>query len=266
MPSASVTCPGWPASCDGAWGAVAVDDSADAPAQAATNDGPRDYATPAEVDCPTTPDAPAVATGECSEPPLNLWYRVSRFPDSEQPTGSLVAAPRRAHGSRGITSGGAPDVGHLVGARGAAGGSVRAAWNRFHGRAQSFGHLESNDPGPRARAAGSTASRLSKVRGLWFDARVGRAAPPQVPVLFVARHFRLSRNGADHEQRNSIGIDGGGAGRRIRPRAPGHERQGRLRLGRAGDGDAEPLRARATASIGSASRSKGRARGRRTPR
>ena len=59
MPSASVTCPGWPASCDGAWGATAVDDSADA--QAATDDGPRDYATPAEVDCPTTPDAPAVA-------------------------------------------------------------------------------------------------------------------------------------------------------------------------------------------------------------
>ena len=109
MPSASVTCPEWPASCDGA--AVAVDDSADAAAQAATDDGPRDYATPAEIDCPTTPDAPAVATGECSEPPLNLWYRVSRFPDSEQPTGSLVAAPRRAHGNRGITSGGAQDVG-----------------------------------------------------------------------------------------------------------------------------------------------------------
>ena len=112
MPSASVTCPGWPASCDGAWGAAVVDDSADAPAQAAINDGPRDYATPAEIDCPTAPDAPAVATGECSEPPLNLWYRVSRFPDSEQPTGSLVAAPRRAHSNRGITSGGAPDVGH----------------------------------------------------------------------------------------------------------------------------------------------------------
>ena len=111
MPSASVTCPEWPASCDGAWGAVAVDDSAGTPA-AATDDGPRDYATPAEVDCPTMPDAPALATGECSEPPLNLWYRVSRFPDSEQPPGSLVAAPRRAHGNRGITSGGAPDVGH----------------------------------------------------------------------------------------------------------------------------------------------------------
>jgi len=111
MPSASVTCPGWPASCDGAWGAVAVDDSADAPA----GDGPRDYATPAEVDCPTPPEAPAqpsVATGECSEPPLNLWYRISRFPDSEQPTGSLVPAPRHARSNRGVSSGGAQDVGH----------------------------------------------------------------------------------------------------------------------------------------------------------
>jgi hypothetical protein len=113
MPSASVTCPGWPASCDGAWGAMAVDDSADA--QTPTNDGPRDYATPAEVDCPTPPEAPAapsVASGECSEPPLNLWYRVSRFPDSERPPESLVPAPRHARNNRGITSGGAPDVGH----------------------------------------------------------------------------------------------------------------------------------------------------------
>ena len=110
MPSASVTCPGWPASCDGAWGAT-VDDSADE----ATNEGPRDYATPAEVDCPSPPQAPAqawVASGECSEPPLNLWYRVSRFPDSEQPTGSLVPAPRGAHGNRAITSRGPQDVGH----------------------------------------------------------------------------------------------------------------------------------------------------------
>ena len=115
MPSASVTCPGWPASCDAAWGALADDDSADGPGQAAADDGPRDYATPAEIDCPTAPDAPAqpaAATGECSEAPLNLWYRVSRFPDSEQPPGSLVAAPRHAHGNRGITSGGAQDVGH----------------------------------------------------------------------------------------------------------------------------------------------------------
>ena len=116
MPSASVTCPGWPASCDGAWDAVAVDDSADAPAEAATDDGPRDYATPAEIDCPTPPEAPAlppVASGECSEPPLNLWYRVSRYPDSERPPESLVpAAPRRARSNRGISSGGAQDVGH----------------------------------------------------------------------------------------------------------------------------------------------------------
>jgi hypothetical protein len=111
MPSASVTCPGWPASCDAAWGAMA----ADAPSGDAADDGPRDYATPAEIDCPAPPEAPAqpsVATGECSEPPLNLWYRVSRFPDSELPTGSLVPAPRRARSNRGVSSNGASDVGH----------------------------------------------------------------------------------------------------------------------------------------------------------
>jgi hypothetical protein len=53
-----------------------------------------------------------VASGECSEPPLNLWYRVSRFPDSERTPESLVPAPRRARGNRGISSGGAQDVGH----------------------------------------------------------------------------------------------------------------------------------------------------------
>ena len=111
MPSASVTCPGWPASCDGAWGAVVVDDSTDGTA----DDGPRDYATPAEIDCPAPPEAPALpswASGECSEPPLNLWYRVSRFPDSEQQPESLVPAPRRARRNRGISSGGPQDVGH----------------------------------------------------------------------------------------------------------------------------------------------------------
>jgi len=111
MPSASVTCPGWPASCDGAWGAVAIDDAAPPPA----NEGPRDYATPAEVDCPSPPQAaaqPPMASGECSEPPLNLWYRVSRFPDSEQSTGSLVPAPRGARGNRAVSSSGAQDVGH----------------------------------------------------------------------------------------------------------------------------------------------------------
>ena len=110
MPSASVTCPGWPASCDGAWNAIADDE----PARAPTSDGPRDYATPAEVDCPSPPEAPAqrsVATGECSEPPLNLWYRISRFPDSEQPTGSLVPVTRGARSNRAVASSRPQDVG-----------------------------------------------------------------------------------------------------------------------------------------------------------
>ncbi|HLK91905.1 MAG TPA: hypothetical protein VKZ18_18580 [Polyangia bacterium] len=117
MPSASVTCAGWPASCDGAWGdsdnsnttAAGADD---APADA---DAPREYATPVEVDCPTPPEPAPVATGECSEPPiLNLWYRVSRSPDSEAPTGSLAPAPRRARAVHLVSAGGAPDPGvHL---------------------------------------------------------------------------------------------------------------------------------------------------------
>jgi hypothetical protein len=111
MPSAAVTCPGWPASCDSAWGILA----GDAPADAQDNDAPREYATPAEVDCPTPPEAPTtIASGECSEPPvLDLWYRVSRSPDSELPPGSLAPAPRRARPGRSLSAGGAPDVGHL---------------------------------------------------------------------------------------------------------------------------------------------------------
>jgi hypothetical protein len=110
MPSASVTCPGWPASCDGAWANVA--DAAPADAQ---DDGTREYATPVEVDCPTPSDAPAAAaTSECDEQPtLNLWYRVSRSPDSELPAGSLAPAPRRARTGRSLSAGGAPDPGHL---------------------------------------------------------------------------------------------------------------------------------------------------------
>jgi hypothetical protein len=110
MPSASVTCPGWPACCDGRWGTLA-DEAANAPA----DDDPREYATPVEVDCPTPPEAAPVATGECSEPPiLNLWYRVSRSPDSEAPTGSLAAAPRRTRAVHLVAAGGAPDPGaHL---------------------------------------------------------------------------------------------------------------------------------------------------------
>jgi hypothetical protein len=106
VPSASVTCADGPASCDSAWPTAA------APADG--DDGPREYATPVDVDCPVPPPPPAVmASGECSEQPLNLWYRVSRLPESELPAGRLApAAARRARGTIAVT-GGVPDLGQI---------------------------------------------------------------------------------------------------------------------------------------------------------
>jgi hypothetical protein len=106
VPSASVTCADEPASCDSAAPMAANDDQG--------ADEPREYATPAEVDCPAPPQPPAVlASGECEEAPLNFWYRVSRFPESELPTGRLApATARRAHGSAAVR-GSLPDAGQI---------------------------------------------------------------------------------------------------------------------------------------------------------
>ena len=110
-PSASVTCADGPASCDGAWPAP-VAFAADAAND--DDDGPREYATPAEVDCPEPPQAaPVLASGECSETPAAFWYRVSRYAESELPTGRLAPSTRRAHNA-GAVAGGLPDVGHFT--------------------------------------------------------------------------------------------------------------------------------------------------------
>jgi hypothetical protein len=109
-PSASVTCADGPASCDSAW-PMAMNNGAD---DANDADGPREYATPVEVDCPAPPQPPAVmASGECNDAPLNFWYRVSRLPESELPAGHL--APASARRARGTTAVGRdmPDVGQL---------------------------------------------------------------------------------------------------------------------------------------------------------
>jgi hypothetical protein len=87
MPSASVTCPNEPASCDAAWIVAA----ADAP------EGPRDYATPAEVDCEAPVAAGQELATECETSSLDFWYRVSRLPDRD--AGSLVPT-RHPRGSR----------------------------------------------------------------------------------------------------------------------------------------------------------------------
>jgi len=107
-PSASVTCADGPASCDSAW-PLAV-----AGAQDADEDDAPEYATPVEVDCPAPPQPPAVAaSGECSDAPLNLWYRVSRLPESELPAGRLApASARRARGAT-VARSHVPDVGQI---------------------------------------------------------------------------------------------------------------------------------------------------------
>ena len=84
-PSASVTCADGPASCDAAWVFMGAPD--------ADRDEPRDYATPAEVECPT-PATGEAELGECAdEGPFNLWYRMSRF--AEPDPGGVGTAPAR---------------------------------------------------------------------------------------------------------------------------------------------------------------------------
>jgi hypothetical protein len=101
MPSASVTCPDEPASCDSAIVGAAL--------LAAQVPAARDFATPAEIDCEdpaldmdVAKDALATA---CDEVSLDFWYRVSRLPDGE--SGSLVPL-RHQRGSRVTSSCGVP--------------------------------------------------------------------------------------------------------------------------------------------------------------
>ena len=65
-------------------------------AQPESTDEERTYATPAEVACRALVDARAarqaerpLLSGDCESVPLDLRYRVSRFPDSERPSGAL---------------------------------------------------------------------------------------------------------------------------------------------------------------------------------
>jgi hypothetical protein len=85
MPSASVTCADQPASCDANWVVVAAGDD---------EQRPRDYATPAEIECPTPAPTGPMLSGECDQAPPDLWYRVSRVPIG--PAGTLTAEQRRA--------------------------------------------------------------------------------------------------------------------------------------------------------------------------
>jgi hypothetical protein len=116
MPSAAVTCPGWPATCDGAAvPPVAPSEAGDEHSDDRDADGHPEYATPAEIDCPAPLAANGpIASGECDGAPLDLWYRVSRLPESERPAGSLMPTSRRSRAAHGSASGGGPaDPGQL---------------------------------------------------------------------------------------------------------------------------------------------------------
>lgn len=89
--------------------------------QAEATDGDRTYATPAEVDCRALVDARAarqaerpLLSGDCESAPLDLRYRMSRFADSERPSGSLRSErSRRTVRSPSTATGLPPDRGGL---------------------------------------------------------------------------------------------------------------------------------------------------------
>jgi hypothetical protein len=112
MPPPGVTCAEGPASCDAAWPPCALVAAAPADDDA---DGPRDYATPVEVTCPTP--APTATAPACDDDaPVELWRAISRVPGSDRP-GTTLGAPRRAsHTARVASACGvpAPDGGHFV--------------------------------------------------------------------------------------------------------------------------------------------------------
>jgi len=103
MPSGALTCADGPATCDGAVVALGARDD---------DDGPVDYATPAEVECPTPPGADG-QTGICDPAPGDLfWFRISRLPDSE--SGGTTVAPGAPSGGRVPPSCGAPPEGTRI--------------------------------------------------------------------------------------------------------------------------------------------------------
>ena len=93
------------------------------PAPAPYDDG--DYATPAEIVCLTISAAHtkqragsgdlAWLSGDCESTVLDLRYRVSRFPDSERPSGAFRSElARRSVRSASAATGLPPDTGALV--------------------------------------------------------------------------------------------------------------------------------------------------------
>jgi hypothetical protein len=104
-PSASVTCPDGPASCD----AAQIDEADDA-----DGDLPPTYATPAVIVCNVPAALQPLVIGECDGTPRDLWYRASRYPESEDSGGAVTpAGPAPRHNQAACTSV-PPDGGDLT--------------------------------------------------------------------------------------------------------------------------------------------------------
>ena len=184
MPSASVTCPGWPASCDGAWAVMPADAPADRGDSTTVR---RDYATPAESTARRRREpAPRAASGRRRMQRAAAQPLVPRFafPESEAPTGSLTPAPRGHAPARAISAG-ARRTSAAICRR-----PTSSRWRcsrspvSFRPAARDLSDVSTRGHSGRALAPpDSPASRLTTARALplRFDARVGRAAPPQAP-------------------------------------------------------------------------------------
>jgi hypothetical protein len=200
MPSAAVTCPGWPATCDGAAvPPVAPSEAGDEHSDDRDADGHPEYATPAEIDCPAPLAANGpIASGECDGAPLDLWYRVSRLPESERPAGSLMPTSRRSRAAHGSASGGGPaDPGQLSAPSNRRRSSrCTTSWPRSAVVSSSDRRTRSPPawwrrpiarPGP------------DPPRGLWVHAGSGQGRAPERAWFLFARQVSNLKMESDHE-------------------------------------------------------------------
>ena len=141
---------------------------------AADRDEPRDYATPAEVECPTPRRQRRAGRVRRRRPARFLWYRMSRF--AEPDPGGVGAAPARRPATKitGSSYGAPARAGSAAVARAPAGGAVRAADAAAAPRSLDFNadardlprgpsRLPNARPGPTRQQSVSARARVCRV-------------------------------------------------------------------------------------------------------